>query len=255
VAGGASAGIALVLERHARDTVDRLLFSHVSEKVARKLWQESDALALHGRLLAQQAVVTVLMSDLEGFTKRSEQLEPREVMDWLNEYMEAMVPLVEAHEGLVDGYWGDAIKADFGAPDPRETEAEQDADAVHAVRCALAMGSAMAALITRWQQRGLPSVRLRIGINTGPVVMGSQGSIARLKYTSVGDTVNVAARLEAIDKEGFAAEEDPLACRILISESTRERVRGAFELRDLGDQGLKGKSSSVRIYRVLGELA
>jgi adenylate cyclase len=253
LAGGVAAGIALILERHARETVDRLLFSHVSEKVARKLWAASEELALSGRLPAQQAGITVLMSDLEGFTKSSEKIAPKVVMDWLNEYMDAMVPLVEQHDGLVDGYWGDAIKADFGAPDPRETEAEQDKDAVHAVRCALAMGSAMAALIQSWQSRDLPSVRLRIGINTGSVVMGSQGSTSRLKYTSMGDTVNVAARLEAVDKESFEAERDPLACRIIISESTRARLGGAFELRDLGEHGLKGKGIKLRIYRVLGE--
>jgi len=254
LAGGVSAGVALILERHARETVDRLLFSHVSEKVARKLWAESEELALNGRLPAQHAGITVLMSDLEGFTKSSEKIAPKAVMDWLNEYMDAMVPLVEQYDGLVDGYWGDAIKADFGAPDPRQTEAEQDTDAVNAARCALAMGSAMAELITSWQARGLPSVRLRIGINTGPVVMGSQGSRARLKYTSMGDTVNVAARLEAVDKESFEAERDPLACRIIVSESTRARLGAAFELRDLGEHELKGKGVKLRIYRVLGEM-
>jgi len=253
VAGGASAVIALLLERRARDTVDRLLFSHVSEKVARKLWRESDELAVHGRLPAQQANVTVLMTDLEGFTKSSEKLAPAELMRWLNEYMDVMVPVVETHDGLVDGYWGDAIKADFGAPEPRSTPDEVDADAVAAVRCALAMGEAMKRLISDWRERGLPAVRMRIGINTGPVVMGSQGSAARLKYTSMGDTVNVAARLEGFDKESFEAEADPLACRVLVSESTRRRLGPCFILEDLGAHGLKGKGEAIRIYRVRGE--
>jgi adenylate cyclase len=250
---GVSAVAALVLERHARDVLNGLLFSHVSEKVAQKLWRENAELAVNGRLPAQQACITVLMTDLEGFTKSSEKLEPKDVMSWLNEYMDAMVPIVESHDGLVDGYWGDAIKADFGAPEPRQTEQESDTDAVNAVRCALAMGAAMKQLILHWRATGYPAVRMRIGINTGPVVMGSQGSSARLKYTSMGDTVNVAARLEALDKEGFEAEKDPLACRILATAGTCRRLGTGFELQDLGEHPLKGKGATVRIYRVLGE--
>lgn len=253
LAGGVSAVIGVVLERHARETLDRLLFSHVSEKVAKKLWRESHELAVHGRLPAQQASLTVLMTDLEGFTKSSEMLEPGEVMSWLNEYMDAMVPVVEAHDGLVDGYWGDAIKADFGAPEPRTTEAEIDADARNACRCALAMGAAMRILMADWRERGFPLVRMRIGINTGAVVMGSQGSTARLKYTSMGDTVNTAARLEAFDKDGFAAEPDPFACRILVSASTRDRLGHDFALEDLGEHPLKGKGAPTRIFRLLRE--
>lgn len=253
-AWGISAVVALVLERRARDILDRLLFSHVSEKVARKLWRESDELAVHGRLPAQSACITVLMTDLEGFTKSSERMEPNELMRWLNEYMDVMVPIVEQHDGLVDGYWGDAIKADFGAPEPRNETFEIEADAVNAVRCALAMGEAMRGLIQGWTAAGFPAVRMRIGINTGNVVMGSQGSRERLKYTSMGDTVNVAARLEAFDKESFESEADPLACRILVSDGTRRRLGGRFALRDLGDHPLKGKGGTVRIFRVLGEM-
>jgi adenylate cyclase len=252
-AWGVSAVVALVLERRAREILNGLLFSHVSEKVAQKLWRENAELAANGRLPAQQACITVLMTDLEGFTKSSEKLEPNELMDWLNEYMDEMVPVVERFDGLVDGYWGDAIKADFGAPEPRGTEEESDADAINAVRCAIAMGDAMKELITRWRSSGFPSVRMRIGINTGTVVMGSQGSRARLKYTSMGDTVNTAARLEAFDKESFELDKDPLACRILVSASTRRRLGDRFELEDLGEQPLKGKAGAVRIYRVLGE--
>lgn len=254
-AWGISAVVALLLERRARDILDRLLFSHVSEKVARKLWRESDELAANGRLPAQNACITVLMTDLEGFTRSSERMSPGALMEWLNDYMDVMVPIVERHDGLVDGYWGDAIKADFGAPEPRDQEAEIEADAVNAVRCALAMGEAMKALIQGWIAAGKPTVRMRIGINTGNVVMGSQGSRERLKYTSMGDTVNVAARLEAVDKESFEAEPDPLACRILVSDATRSHLGDRFVLQDIGDHPLKGKGESVRIYRVIAECA
>ena len=252
-AGGLAAGIALVRERRERTVLDRMLAVHVSTAVRDQLWEQRDRFLEEGRLRPQRTCVTVLMSDLEGFTHASEQLgDPGLVMRWLNEYMDRMVPVIESHGGLVDGYWGDAIKADFGAPVPRDTEAEIDEDAVRAVRCALTMGEAMRDLIAAWSARGLPPVRMRIGIFTGAAVAGSLGSVSRQKYTSLGDTVNTAARLESFDKESFAAEVDPFACRILIGESTRVRVGSTFLLDDLGRHGVKGKGEEIAIYRVRG---
>jgi adenylate cyclase len=253
-AGGIATGLALTRERRDRALLDRMLAVHVSTAVRDRLWAERERFLEEGRLRAQRTCLTVLMTDLEGFTTASEQLgDPGLVMRWLNEYMDHMVPIIEAHGGMVDGYWGDAIKADFGAPVPRETEAEIDRDAVNAVRCALAMADAMRALIPAWQARGLPPVRTRIGIFTGPAVAGSQGSESRQKYTSIGDTVNTAARLESFDKESFAAEKDPTACRILIGEPTRLRVGNAFRLESLGVHAVKGKGEKIAIHRVLGE--
>jgi len=252
-AGGLSAALALTRERSDRAILDRMLAVHVSAAVRDRLWQERERFLDEGRLRAQRTFVTVLMTDLEGFTSASEQLgDPGLVMRWLNDYMDQMVPILEAHGGVVDGYWGDAIKADFGALVPRESEQELDEDARNAVRCALAMGEALRGLIRTWTARGLPPVRMRIGIFSGPAVAGSQGSRTRQKYTSIGDTVNTAARLESFDKESFAAEEDPLACRILIGEPTRIRVGGAFRLASLGLHGVKGKGEKIAIYRVLG---
>jgi adenylate cyclase len=253
-AGGLATGLALTRERRDRALLDRMLAVHVSSAVRDRLWAERERFLDEGRLRAQRTCLTVLMTDLEGFTTASEQMgDPGLVMRWLNEYMDHMVPIVEAHGGLVDGYWGDAIKADFGAPVPRETEAEIDRDAVNAVRCGLAMGEAMRALIPEWKARGLPPVRMRIGIFTGPAVAGSQGSESRQKYTSIGDTVNTAARLESFDKESFAADPDPTACRILIGEPTRLRVGQVFRVESLGVHAVKGKGEKIAIYRVLGE--
>jgi adenylate cyclase len=252
-AGGLAAGVALARERRERAVLDRMLAVHVSTAVRDRLWQEREHFLEEGRLRGQRTSLTVLMTDLEGFTSASERLgDPGLVMNWLNEYMETMVPLIEAHGGLVDGYWGDAIKADFGAPVPPEGEAEIDRHAVNAVRCALAMGEAMRLLILAWRERGLPPVRMRVGIFTGPAVTGSQGSTTRQKYTSLGDTVNTAARLESFDKESFAAEEDAAACRILIGETTRIRVGDAFQLEPMGVHAVKGKGEEIAIYRVLG---
>jgi len=252
-AGGLAAGVALVRERRDRVLLDRLLSVHVSGPVRDRLWEERDRFLEDGRVRARRTWVTVLMTDLEGFTSASEHLgDPGVVMRWLNEYMDRMVPVIEQHGGVVDGYWGDAIKADFGAPVPPESEEEIDHNAQQAVACALAMGEAMKELITGWRADGLPPVRMRIGLCTGPAVTGSQGSRSRQKFTSLGDTVNTAARLEAFDKEGFSAEDDPTACRILVAESTRLRLGGRFALEPRGQHALKGKGELLAIHRVLG---
>ena len=252
-AGGLAAGLALLRERRDRSVLDRMLTVNVGTVVRDRLWQERDRFLEDGRLRAQRACATVLMTDLENFTDASERLgDPGLVMRWLNEYMDQMVPLIESHGGVVDDYRGDAIKADFGVPVPRETEEEIDRDATNAVRCALAMGDAMRELILAWRARGLPPVRMRIGIFTGAVVCGSQGSRMRQKYTSLGDTVNTAARLESFDKEAFLAEEDPTACRILIGAPTRIRIGNGFRVEPVGSHLVKGKSMQIEIYRVLG---
>jgi class 3 adenylate cyclase len=154
----------------------------------------------------------------------------------------------------VDDYYGDGLKADFGVPVPRRDEAAISEDAVSAVRCGLEMGDALGRLNARWRSAGLPTARLRVGIVTGPAVVGSLGGRRKLKYTSVGDTPNTAARLEAFDRAGFATETDTTV-RVLVGEETQRRVADRFELASLGSQALKGKGHATTIFRVLGPRA
>src|SRR5207249_4723415 len=142
----------------------------------------------------------------------------QELMDWTNAYIEVMAQQVMRHGGVVDDYYGDAIKANFGVPLARHTEAEIRQDAMNAVDCALDMEKAMNKLCRVWQEQQLPCVRLRVGVFTGPAVAGSLGSAQRLKYTTIGDTVNIAARLESYDKEQKEATFGHSSCRILIGE-------------------------------------
>jgi len=189
----------------------------------------------------------VLFSDLKGFTTTAESLEPQVLIDWLNTYMEAMADLVMAHGGVVDDYAGDGIKANFGIPLPRQIEKEIREDAIQAVSCGLAMGRKMEQLNRVWQENGLPTGGTRIGIFSGPVVAGAVGSSQRLKYTTVGDTVNTAARLESYNKE-FARE----GCwRILVGENTRQYLNDNFAVRFVGEENLKGKNQKITIYQVL----
>jgi len=189
--------------------------------------------------------------DIKSFTPIAEKLDPLEVMNWLNELMGSMAQETEAHGGMVDDYFGDGLKADFGIPAPRHSEEEYDADAAAAVRCALAMEEAVERLNKEWQQRGIPAARLRIGIDTGEAVVGCLGSTDRMKYTVVGDTVNTSARIESMDDSDHDFEARRV--RILISERTFERVRELFETRHLGEFPLKGKEKKVNVFQVLRE--
>jgi adenylate cyclase len=199
----------------------------------------------------KKMMVTVLFSDLEGFTPLCESLDPQTLMDWINTYMETMAQLVTEHGGIVDDYAGDGLKADFGVPLARTTEAEIRQDAIKAVRCALAMEQTMDQLNADFAARDLPTASMRIGIYTGLVVAGSMGSAQRLKYTTIGDTVNTAARLENAAKELL-----PLVtpCRILMGDTTVQYLNNDFQLHRLGEVNLnlKGKSHKVTAYHITG---
>jgi adenylate cyclase len=183
----------LSLEKKERALLMQLFSRHVAPEVAETIWKQRDQFMDGGRPRSQKFTATVLFTDLRGFTSVSEKMDPQALLDWLNVYMEAMAQMVMNHGGVVDNYIGDSIKADFGVPLPRTAEAAISQDAVAAVSCALAMERELKRLNTVWQQEKLPTVEMRIGIFTGPVVGGSLGSAQRLKYTTVGDTVNIAS--------------------------------------------------------------
>jgi len=176
-------------------------------------------------------------------------MPPEDLIDWLNTYMESMAGLIMKYGGVVDSYAGDGIKADFGVPLPRGSEEEIRQDAVNAVNCALAMQKEMHRLNGEWQEKGHPEMGIRIGLFTGPVVGGLLGSSQRLKYTTIGDTVNIASRLESYDKE---VAKDSL-CRILIGDSTLKCLDGRYHTEAIGEVSLKGKNEKITVHRVLGE--
>jgi adenylate cyclase len=242
-----------VIERIERREVTRLFSRFLRPKVAEEIWRQRDQFMQGGqqagRPRSQRAVISVLMSDLTGYTETSEKIDPDALMTWVNDYMTAMADVIEKHDGVVDDYAGDGIKANFGFPVPRRSAPEIDTDAANAVRCALAMDAAMAQLNDDWRRKHLPTGRLRVGIFTGPAVVGALGGDESLKFTSVGDVVNTAARLESFDSEGFSF--DAGTSRILIGEETWRRSGGEFEAVDLGVHALKGKAEKIRIFRLM----
>lgn len=233
-------------EKAQRALLMRLFSSFVSKDVAEDLWRHREHFLDSGRPKPQRLTATALFTDLKGFTTVSEKSEPKELMDWLNEYMEAMAALVAANGGIVNKYIGDAIMAVFGVPIPRENQAQMKQDAVNAVKCAVAMRRELEILNRRWRAQGKPTARMRVGIYTGPLVAGSVGGAERLEYTVIGDTVNTASRLESFDKM-LAADSD---CRILIGEATRNLIGNMFEVEKVGEVSLKGKKEKITVYLV-----
>jgi class 3 adenylate cyclase len=241
-----------ILEQRQRTMLMQLFSRHVSPEVADAIWAQRDAFLSGGRLSSQKLVATVLFTDLKGFTGISERMDTHALMDWINDYMEVMAKLVMQYGGVVDDYFGDAIKANFGVPFARTSETERAQDVINAVECALAMGKELQRLNAQWQAQGLPAVAMRVGICTGEVVAGCVGSAERLKFTTIGDTVNTASRLESYEKDLEGPDPRQSPCRILIGETTQTYLGNRFWTQRAGSLQLKGKERPLTVYRVFG---
>ena len=236
-------------ERKAIGQMMSLFGKFVSPEVATLLWDQRDEFLEHGKPKSQRLTATVMITDLQGFVSATHDMDPGDLMDWLNQYLDEMTQIAMRHGGIVDDYAGDGIKINFGVPIPRASQAEIDHDARAAVDCALAMGARVEDINRRNASTGMPRFTLRVGINTGTVIVGSLGSTERMKYTTVGDVVNTAARLEAFQKKNFR-EEDRSACRILIGPETRKRLGADYRIEALGDHRLPGKSADIPLFSI-----
>jgi class 3 adenylate cyclase len=183
-----------------------------------------------------------MFTDIVGFTALSEELEPGEVARLLNEHFSIVDECVVRDGGLVDKYIGDSVMAFWGAPD------RQPDHALRACRAALAIIDAIEKDNVRRRQSGLPIVHVRIGIHSGPVVVGDIGTTVRLNYTVIGDTVNIAQRLEMLARELV----DPhVAAAALLSDATAKHLEQRFALTALGSHRLRGRQHSTDVYRLV----
>jgi adenylate cyclase len=230
----------------------RLLFERsVSPEVAETIWQGRDEIFDDGRLKPRKLLATVLFTDLEGFTRISELLDKQGLIDWLNEYFEKVSGLVRDCGGNINKFNGDQILAVFGPPLAR-TDIQATADTRGAMRCAVLMRVGLRELNEHWKRLNKPQVRMRIGVHTGEVVAGSLGSRERQEWTVIGDTVNVASRLESFDKTEMSDDIAAAGCRILISDTTFERLEvDKLHVRSLGLHPLSGRSQQIQVIGVI----
>ena len=241
-------------EKKQRGQLMQLFSKQVSPDIAQALWDQREEFLAGQRPRSQKLIATVLFTDLVAFSTTSEKMEPGLLMEWLNEYMEAMATAIMAHQGVIEKYIGDAVMAVFGVPLARTSLKDIRQDALNAVRCALVMRTKMDELNAQWKERGLPLSGMRVGIHTGQLVAGSLGSAERQEYTVIGDSVNIASRLESFSKDGIeSAASGPLShCRILISEATYLQLSGEFQATKIGTMTLKNKKEPVIIYNITG---
>lgn len=218
------------LEEHERLKLN--FIRYVSKHVMEKILESESPPALKG----ERRKITVLFTDIRDFSRLVESMQPEEVVELLNEYLDAMLGVIFENHGTLDKFTGDGLMVEFGAPldDPAQ---EKDA-----VKTAIEMQLALKSLNRKRAGEGKPVLEMGIGINTGLAVMGNIGSEKRMEYTAIGDTVNVASRLKTASHEKKAA--------ILISESTKEGLSGQYRGKDLGQISLPGREGAIRVFAI-----
>lgn len=218
-----------------RDVLKGAFAKYVSSQVLANILEDGRHLKING----ERRKVTVLFSDIRNFTTLTETMAPEDVVGLLNDYFERMVEIVFSNHGTIDKFMGDGVMALFGAPQEDNHQEE------HAIRAALAMRKALEELCQKWEAAGRNRINIGIGINTGTAVVGNVGSQQHMEYTAIGDTVNLASRLESMTKE--------LEAEILISEYTYVSVRNLFDLKPMGTVKVKGRIDALSLFEVLAE--
>ncbi len=221
------------LEEHERVKLNfvRYVSKHVLEKIL-----SSDMTPV---LKGERRKITVLFSDIREFTLLSEKLEAEDVVSLLNEYLDHMLRVIFEHNGTLDKFIGDGLMVEFGAP------LEDEHQEKHALETAIAMQKELKMLNEKWSQQGRPNLKMGIGIHTGFAIVGNIGSEKRMEYTAIGDTVNVAARLEQATKEYKTS--------ILFSETTMQgipQIDRLYSIQSLGPIPLPGRTQPVAAYTV-----
>jgi adenylate cyclase len=226
--------------------VMKLLGQNAAPEIANALWENRDRLLKDGKLPGQKLTATMLFTDLKDFSTISEQMPPEALLEWLNEYLDVLSQVVQDHQGIINKFTGDGIMAAFGVPLPRQSNTDIARDARNAVASGLAMADRLQDLNRDWQKRGLPVIQMRVGIFTGEVVAGSLGGKERQEYGIIGDSVNIASRLESCEKDRQSS-----ICRVLIAHETLVHIQDEFFVEHWGPLALKGKQQTVDVYRVV----
>ena len=222
-----------IIENQNKTKIQNAMGKYISEDIMKSVVQNIDNIELGGK----KANVTVLFSDIRGFTTMSEKLSADEVSDILNEYFTEMEPIVTKHHGVINKFIGDAIMVIFGEPIQDENHA------VNAVRCAYEMLKKVDELQQKWLDEGKPKIEIGVGINTGEVFVGNIGSEKRMEYTVIGDNVNLASRIESYNKT--------YKTNFLISSSTYACVKNIVDVIKISNVTIRGKSKKSDLYEVI----
>jgi len=215
-----------------KEMIKRAFTRYVARQVVDEILKDPEKLALK----EERRDVTVLFCDMRGFTPLAERLAPEEVVAVLNEFYTLMIDTTFKEDGILDKFLGDGVMAIFGAPILHEDHS------IRAVRTALAMQTGVAELARRRVAQGKDPIAVGIGVSAGEAVAGTVGTEDRMEYTVIGDSVNLAARLESNAKPG----------QILISHRTFKKIEGLVQVRPLGAIKVKGKGEHVEVYEVVG---
>ncbi len=218
-----------------KQKIKKTFAKYVSSSIINEMLEHPEKLTLGGEI----KTVTALFSDIQNFTNISEKISPAELTDFLKKYMTALTQIVYDKGGMLDKYIGDSIVALFGVP------VELENHSVFACECVLAMQKKSQEIIDNFPNKHLRGIKTRFGLNTGSMICGNMGSEQLFDYTGIGDNMNLASRLEAINK--FYGTE------IVIAESTRSFLDGSFIVRELDKVAVKGKSNGVVIYELIGK--
>lgn len=189
------------------------------------------------KIRGEKKHITILFSDIRGFTSHSEKMKPEEVTALLNEYFEEMVAIVLKYHGTLDKFIGDGLMALFGAPKSYGN------DAIHACQAAIEMREMVKTLNAKWTAEGRTTIAIGVGLNTGDVTAGYIGSSKKMEYSVIGDAVNLSSRIEGLNKDFKTVT--------LISEFTYQEVKDHFETRELEAVKVKGKEQAVKIYELI----
>lgn len=222
----------LVVDRKGRH-MKKAFSNYVSADLVAQIMKNPDSLKLGG----EKKEISILFSDIRGFTTISEKLSPEELVHLLNEYLNPMTLIVLEEKGTLDKYVGDAVMAIYNAP------LDVAGHAGHACRSALKMIAKLGELNTSFIARGIDPIDIGIGINTGDAVVGNMGAAIRFDYTAIGDNVNLASRLEGLNKM--------YGTHIIVSESTKESAGNGFHFREIDLVTVKGKHRPVPIYELM----
>ena len=239
LAGGGTAFLAATLTRYATEGREKrqyrkTLMKYISPSLVETIMADLDWASLR----AEKKNLTVLFSDIRGFTTFSEQHPPEVVIATLNEHLNMMVSVIFKYQGTLDKFVGDCVMAFWGAPLAQPNHAEL------AARAALEMIEGLEKLNQKWQSEGRPTLHIGVGINTGEMLFENIGSEQRMDFTVIGDSVNLGSRLESATKELHAS--------IVISEATYSEIQPIAEVKPLGEIHVKGKEKGIVVYELQG---